>query len=235
MSLLALEHVTLLEGSKGRETLLLNDVSLEIDPGELVAVWGKRRSGRSTLLRVASGMQRPDSGVVRFAGRELSGTGGALGDGIGFCGGGLRATDGWQVLEQMIGTQLARGVPQPAARSRALNALERTGAGHCADRRQYELRGGDSVRTMLAIALATQPELLVLDDAITGVDLLERDDILMLLRSLADEGLAVLTSTDEGTGLSGADRALALSDGRLRGSVAPRLAPVVPLRRVAGA
>ncbi|HEY1687477.1 MAG TPA: ATP-binding cassette domain-containing protein [Solirubrobacteraceae bacterium] len=234
MSLLELEHVTLLEGSKGRETLLLNDVSLEIDPGELVAVWGKRRSGRSTLLRVVAGMQRPDSGVVRFAGRELAGSG-ALGEGIGFCGGGLRATDGWQVLEQMVGTQLARGVPQPAARSRALNALERTGAGHCADRRQYELRGGDAVRTMLAIALATEPQLLVLDDAITGVDLLERDEILLLLRSLADEGLAVLTSTDEGTGLSGADRALALSEGRLRGSVAPRLAPVVPLRRAAGA
>lgn len=234
MSLLELEHVSLLEGQKGRELLLLNDVSLEIDPGELVAVWGKRRSGRSTLLRVAAGMQTPDSGVVRFAGRELS-RAGALGDGIGFCGGGLRATDGWLVLEQMVGTQLARGVPQPAARTRALEALERTGAGHCADRRQYEMRGGDAVRTMLAIALATQPRLLVLDDAITGVDLMERDDILLLLRSLADDGRAVLTSTDDGTGLSGADRALALSDGRLRGSVSPRLAPVVPLRRAAGA
>lgn len=234
MSLLSLEHVSFLQGAKGREALTLNDVSLEIDTGELVTVWGKRRSGRSTLLRIAAGMERPDSGVVRFAGRDL-GTAAALGDGIGFCGSGFRGAEGWCVLEEMTGTQLARGVPQAAARTRALAALERTQAGHCADRRLYELHGADGVRTMLAIALATQPRLLVVDDAITGVDLLERDGILLLLRSLADEGLAVLTSTEEGTGLSGADRALTLSEGSLRGSVAPRLAPVVPLRRVAGA
>ncbi|MHB1539517.1 MAG: P-loop NTPase family protein, partial [Solirubrobacteraceae bacterium] len=110
-----------------------------------------------------------------------------------------------------------------------------THAGHCADRRLPELHGGDATRTMLAAALATLPRLLIVDDAIAGVDLLERDAILMLLRSLADEGLSVLTSTDEGTGLSGADRALSLSEGSLRGSVVPKLAPIVPLRRVARA
>lgn len=234
MSLLSLEHVTFFEGARGRETLLLNEVSLELDAGELVAIWGKRRSGRTTLLRVAAGMERPDSGSVRFEGRDLA-DGAALGDGIGFCGTGFRGGEGLRVLEEMTGAQLARGMPQTAARARALSALERTQAGHCADRRLPELRGGDAIRTMLAAALATQPRLLIVDDAIAGVDLLERDAILMLLRELADEGLAVLTSTDEGTGLSGADRALSLSEGRLRGSVAPKLAPVVPLRRVARA
>lgn len=234
MSLLALEQVTLVEGGKGRETLLLNDVSLELEAAELVAVWGKRRSGRTTLLRVAAGIERPDSGTVRFDGRDL-GSSSALGDGIGFCGTGFRGGEGLRVLEEMTGAQLARGVPQSEARTRALSALDRTGAPHCADRRLSELHGGDAMRTMLAAALATQPRLLVVDDAIAGVDLLERDAILMLLRSLADEGLGVLTSTDEGTGLSGADRALSLSEGRLRGSVAPKLAPVVPLRRVARA
>ncbi|MHB1998719.1 MAG: ATP-binding cassette domain-containing protein [Solirubrobacteraceae bacterium] len=234
MSLLRLEGVTLLEGAKGRETLLLGDISLELEAGELVAVWGKRRSGRTTLLRVAAGMERPDSGVVRFEERDLAGST-ALGDGIGFCGTGFRGGEGLRVLEQITGALLARGVPQGMARVRALGALERTEAGHCADRRLHDLRGGDAMRAMLAVALATEPRLLIVDDAIAGVDLLERDAILLLLRSLADEGLAVLTSTDEGTGLSGADRALSLSEGRLRGSVAPKLAPVVPLRRVARA
>lgn len=233
MSLLSLEHVSVVHGVNGREALVLGDVSLELDPGELVAVWGKRRSGRSTLLRVAAGIERPDSGVVRFAGRDLT-SGSAIGDGIGFCGAGYRGGEGWCVLEEMTGAQLARGVPQTLARTRAIGALERTGAGHCADRRLHELHGAESVRTMIAIAIATEPQLLVVDDAIAGVDLLERDGILSLLRSLADDGLAVLTSTDEGTGLSGADRALSLSEGSLRGTLAPRLASVVPLRRVAG-
>jgi ABC-type sugar transport system ATPase subunit len=75
----------------------------------------------------------------------------------------------------------------------------------------------------------------VVDDPIRGVDLLERDAILGLLRSLADEGLAVLISATEATALAGADRALSLAAGELRGSTAPELASVVPLRRRASA
>jgi ABC-type sugar transport system ATPase subunit len=77
------------------------------------------------------------------------------------------------------------------------------------------------------------PSLLVVDEPTKGVDLLQRDEILLLLRSLAEEGITVLASTGEGTGLSGAHRPLSLGDGALRGNLAPGLAPVVPLRRMA--
>jgi ribose transport system ATP-binding protein len=95
------------------------------------------------------------------------------------------------------------------------------------------LDGADAVRVAVARALARQPKLLVIDEPILGVDLLARDTILLLLRSLADEGIAVLTSTTETTGLAGADRALSLGGGELRGSSSPELASVVPLRRPA--
>ena len=65
---------------------------------------------------------------------------------------------------------------------------------------------GESVRVAIARTLALEPALLVIDEPIRGVDLLERDGILALLRSLADEGIAVLASTAESTGLAGADR-----------------------------
>jgi ABC-type sugar transport system ATPase subunit len=64
--------------------------------------------------------------------------------------------------------------------------------------------------------------------------LLARDGILTLLRSIANDGVAVLTSTADTAGLENADRALALSDGELNGSAVPDTAEVVPLRRASG-
>jgi ABC-type sugar transport system ATPase subunit len=75
----------------------------------------------------------------------------------------------------------------------------------------------------------------VIDEPTSSVELLERDPILSLLRSLADEGIAVLMSTGDATALSGSDRALSLSEGELRGETSPELAPVVALRRLASA
>lgn len=235
MSLLALEGVTRRYRSGAHERVVLDRVSLELDAGELLAVWGLRRSGRSTLLRVAAGIEPPDAGIVRFRGEDLSRSRGALGSGIGFCRAAGGDSEAREALDELIAGQLARGVPQATAHSRAFAALERVGATDCAPRRINELDGGESVRVSIASALALEPSLLVIDEPTKGVDLLERDSILALLRSLADEGVAVLASVGEATALSGADRALSLSDGELRGSLSPELAAVVPLRRRAGA
>jgi ABC-type sugar transport system ATPase subunit len=73
---------------------------------------------------------------------------------------------------------------------------------------------------------------LLIDEPTLGVDLLARDGILSMLRSLADDGMAIVTSTGETTGLTGA-RALTLSEGELHGGPRRELAPVVPIRRSA--
>ncbi|HUB75846.1 MAG TPA: hypothetical protein VL977_02260, partial [Solirubrobacteraceae bacterium] len=78
-------------------------------------------------------------------------------------------------------------------------------------------------------ALTLEPALLAIDEPIAGVDLLERESILALLRSLADEGIAILTCNGETTAFAGCDRALSLSEGRLRGKLTPELAPVTDL------
>jgi ABC-type multidrug transport system ATPase subunit len=236
MTLLILEQISRRHGRGAQERLVLRNVSLSVDAGELVAVWGLRHSGRSTLLRLASGIEPPDTGVVRFAGEDLAGNGGdALGAGIGYCRRTLDEAGAGRVLDELMVTQLARGIPQAPARSRALEALERVGAEQCSSQILRELDGGEMVRVMIARALVLAPKLLVLDEPVASVELLARDGVLSLLRSLADEGIAVLTSTGEATGLSGADRALSLTGGELRGSVAPELATVLPLRRQANA
>lgn len=228
MSLLSLDHVRLFDREiTGR--LLLDDVCLDLDAGELVAIWGKRRSGRTSLLHLACGLARPDGGLVRFDGRELLGPR-ALGDGIAYCGGGFRVGEAWPLQRELVEVQLARGVPRRHARHRAQAALERAGALELAGRLLRTLRGAEQVRALLALALTSAPRLLLVDDVVAGVELTERRAILRLLRSLADDGMAVLSSTDETPALAGADRALTLSEGRLYGRVAPELAEVLPLR-----
>jgi ABC-type multidrug transport system ATPase subunit len=229
MSLLELDAVgKRYEGDCGARAVL-RCVSLRVDPGELAVVWGLRRSGRSTLLRIAAGIEPPDAGTVRFDGRDLSEDGErVLGEGIGYCQKTLRFADGHTGLDHAMVGLLSRWVPPAKARLRALGALERTGAMHCARVAQRELSSAEVVRVGLARTLALEPRMIVIDEPVKGVELGERDAILGLLRSLADEGLTVFASTGESTGLSQADQGLVLGDGELRG--AP-LAPVLPLRR----
>jgi ABC-type cobalamin/Fe3+-siderophores transport system ATPase subunit len=235
MSLLSLEHVTLRYGRGADEWVVLREVCLELDPGELVGVWGLRHSGRSTLLRVAAGIEPPSSGVVRFQGNDLARRcEHALGGGIGYCQGTFRSARAQPAIDELMLGPLARGVTPPEASAQAHAALERVAAPQCAGRALYQLDGAERVRVSLARALALKPSLLVIDDPTDGVELLERDAILLLLRGLADEGIAVLMSAVDGLGLSGADRALTLSQGTLHGHVAPELAQVLPLRQANG-
>ena len=231
MTLIELDRVSKGFGRGASRRVVLQDVSLEVHAGELVSIWGMRRSGRSTLLRIAAGLEAPDAGDVRFGGRTLTGRDGdALRGEIGFCRRAFSPSAGGAVLDRMILSQLARGATPDEATLRSRAALARADARRCAELKPSELGGAEAARVMIARALAGRPKLLVIDEPTLGVDQGERDAILALLRSLADEGLAVLTSTDKTAGLAGADQALSLSDGELRGSLAPELADVVPLR-----
>lgn len=231
MSLLALEGVHKRFRDHDRERQVLTDVTLEIDPGELVGVWGPRRSGRTTLLRIAAGLQAPDAGTVRFEGRDLAnGHESALGAGIGYVRKTLRANEEQGVLAQVAAALLARGVPVDEARSGAREALARAGAGELTAMRVGELGGAEAMRVALARTLALSPALLVIDEPTVNVELAERDGILTLLREIARAGTAVLASSSAPEELAGFGRVLSLSEGRLRGPRSGTLAPVVALR-----
>jgi putative ABC transport system ATP-binding protein len=231
MSLLALEHVSKRYREGQREQIVLEDVSLQVREGELVVLYGARRSGKSTLLRTAAGIERADSGQVRFGGRDLAAGAGALGDGIGYVAKRLRAGEERDVIAQVAAPLLARGVAVAPARERARRALARAGAEQTAQALLDELSAGETLRVALARTLVLSPTLIVIDEPVAAVELAERDGILAQLRTLAGEGTAVLASTAEPSELAGAHRALTLAEGRLRGPAEPELAPVVALRR----
>ena len=189
-------------------------------------------------MRIAAGLERPDEGMVCVQGSDLAKREDLLGGLVTYCDPRALTRDAHRfgaAREQVIGTlmvaQLGRGVPTNDARRGVLGALERAGAEHCQRLRLEELDCAEAVRVAIAHALACEPALLLIDEPTSGVDLLERDPILRLLRSLADEGLAILTCVGETTGLFGVNRALWLDAGELRGKVSPELAPVVALGR----
>jgi ABC-type lipoprotein export system ATPase subunit len=232
MSLLEVRNVSKHNSRGSRRIEILREVSLEIDAGEFVAVWGLRRSGRSTLLAIAAGVDQPDAGTVLFSGKDLNSRGSTgLGNGVGYCHQLTGAPSRRKVIDNVRAGLLARGVAAPVAHSHAYRALERVGVERCAEFTLGDLDAAEAVRVAIATALVLQPRLLIIDEPTKGVDLLERDKLILLLRSLANEGIAVLVSDGDGSGLSDADRTLSLSAGELRGKTTPReMGSVLPLR-----
>jgi ABC-type methionine transport system ATPase subunit len=218
-----------------RERIALRSVSLEVAAGELVAVWGRRRSGRTTLLEICAGLEKPTEGSVCFAGRDLTDRRvvGML-DGIGFAQPRFSRMHG-VVVEQVATPLLKTSMRVESAQMRAYELLDRVGAADCAELAPDDLESGELARVMLARALVMRPRLVLLDAPTSGVPAPERDEIFALLRSLSrEDDVAIVMTVDEVPGLATvADRLLSIGNGELRGETSPaEPAPVLPLRRV---
>jgi ABC-type ATPase involved in cell division len=233
VSLLSIERVGKRYRRGRREYVALRDVSLSVEHGELVCVLGTRKSGRSTLLRIAAGLERPDHGTVRFEGVDLSSVRNVIGRRIAYCHTSFSELEGERVLDHVATGLLAQDSASVPARRAAEDVLSRMGVADCARLRPYELDGAECVRVGIARALISSPTLLVVDEPTAPVGLLQSDPILRLLRMIADEGIAVLMSTGDAMCLSGVDRAMSLDEGELRGELQPSQADVVPLRLAA--
>jgi ABC-type ATPase involved in cell division len=232
VSLLSLKGVTH-RYQRGRvERVALRDVALDLESGELVGVRGVRRSGRSTLLRIAAGIELPEEGVVCFEGQDLATCRDrVLGKRVGFSHKSFSAVEAGLVVEHVGTSLLAQHIAPRFARRRAEAMLDRVGAADCAEYDPSELDGPEIVRVAIARALITEPSLLVIDEPTSGVGLLQRDPILALLRSIANDGIAVLMCTGDASDLSGFDRAMSIDAGELRGVERQPDALVIPLRQ----
>jgi branched-chain amino acid transport system ATP-binding protein len=205
----------------------VNEVSFEIGQGEFLAMIGPNGAGKSTCFNMIDGQLAPDAGAILFEDRDIAGMAARdiwrLGVGRTFQ---VAATFGsMTVIEnvQMALISHAReiyGLWRPAAalhRERALDLLAQVGMREAADRPSRELAYGDVKRIELAIALANEPRLLLMDEPTAGMAPRERNDLIALVKKLVVErGISVLfTEHSMDVVFAFADRIVVLARGRL--------------------
>jgi ABC-type lipoprotein export system ATPase subunit len=218
-ALLSLEGVSKSYWRGPSEVRVLRDAELTVDAGQFIGVWGKRGSGKSTLLRIAAGLETPDRGTVRFEGDDLS----TLSEGaharlrrdkVGLV---RRAGPRSELcMLDYVALPLLVEHGRREANRLADRALQRVGMGQCSTQRWESLSDGERAFIAIAHGIARAPRLLLVDDPTANLDLLERDEILQLLRSLVEEtDLAVLTTAPDMPVALASDQLRALSGGRL--------------------
>ena len=193
------------------KVLALNQVSFEIEAGEAVALWGPNGAGKTSALRCLLGLLRY-RGEVRIGGLEVSRHGKAVRQKLGFVPQELGFHDDLSVVETLqFYTRLKKADPQTGQR-----LLDRLALSEHRLKRVGELSGGLKQRLALAIALLNDPEILILDEPTSNLDLHGRDELIDLLLQLKKEGKTMVFSShrlDEV--LSLADRVLVMQDGKL--------------------
>jgi predicted ABC-type transport system involved in lysophospholipase L1 biosynthesis ATPase subunit len=233
MSLLELEHVGK-RRSEGRElAAVLDDVSLQVEAGDRVGVWGVRRSGKSTLLRVAAGVEQPDEGRVRFEGKDIA----AMSQhqraslrrrgGIGLVCAPWRPSRNKSTIDHVAVGLMSDGISLREARASAMKALGRVDVAQCAYAPTDELSQGELIRVRLAQQLVHEPRLLLIDEPAVLSSPKASAELYKLLWSLARDGeLALVIASEELDLIQPAPRRMTIGHGRLRSTERP--ATVLP-------
>jgi ABC-type cobalamin/Fe3+-siderophores transport system ATPase subunit len=208
-------------------------VSFAMQAGEILSVIGMRAAGKTTLLEIAGGMERADTGAVCFAGRDLA----VLADSelsklrggqiawAGKTGPGMRMRLlDYVAMPLLVGKAAGKRGDRSARRERrqgvyahARAALERVGAQQCAEAHWEEISDWERALVEIAQAIAGDPLLLLVDDLTDTLGLRETDELGALLRSLAGEShMSILMSVSDAQATLWSDRIMTLAGGRLR-------------------
>ncbi|MCS6945343.1 MAG: ABC transporter ATP-binding protein [Sutterellaceae bacterium] len=211
---LALENVTctfVSHDRPGQRYTAVQDVTLSVAPGEFVSVVGPTGCGKSTLLNVAAGLLAPSAGTVRVFGETLTGINSRAGY--------MFQSDAlmpWRTALQNVTVGLEfRGMPPAEATRLAQQWLQRVGLGGFGDRYPHQLSGGMRKRTALAQMLVRDPDIILMDEPFSALDIQTRqlmeNEVLELWAAKRKAVLFITHDLDEAIAMS--DRVVVLSAG----------------------
>ena len=218
--MLTMDKVSKVYGAAEVETLALDEVSLQIAPGEFVAIMGPSGCGKSTLLNVLGLLDQPSSGVYDFFGEDVSRASEnrltrLRRDRIGFVFQSFNLIDDLTVAENVEVALIYRGVSARERRERVAEALERVGVGHRARHRPQQLSGGQQQRVAVARALVSRPSLILADEPTGNLDSANGEAVMRLLTEAAAAGVTVIMVTHSLVHAAAAQRTIKLLDGRV--------------------
>jgi branched-chain amino acid transport system ATP-binding protein len=197
----------------------LDDVALDVESGEIVAIIGANGAGKSSLIRSIFGMERPRRGTIRFEGRDIAGAAPHV-----ICNLGIgQVAEGRQVFPNMsVRENLEMGAVVPRARAGAAAAMARVLAlfPRLAERRRQlagTLSGGEQQMLAIARCLMGQPRLIMLDEPSLGLAPVVAEDVFRVVRELNErDGITiVLVEQNVAQSLALATRAYVLETGRI--------------------
>jgi lipoprotein-releasing system ATP-binding protein len=241
-ALISFENVSKRYRDGDRDVVVLDAASFELERGVFIGVWGSRRSGKSTLLRLMAGVESADSGKVCFDGVDLAEMSLARRERLLREDVALMAATDWrphppETAVDYVALSLGSCGPSVSeARRRARLMLDRVGMTDHADAVTRSLSMAERMRTMLARAAARKPRVLLVDEPALVPSLIERDALYALLRELAREiGSTLVVASEDMTPLHGAEVVMSIGNGELcstdeRGTVVefPGGAPIAP-------
>ncbi|WP_332772259.1 ABC transporter ATP-binding protein [Phenylobacterium sp.] len=196
----------------------LAGVTLSIGRGENVAVIGPSGSGKSSLMNILGGLDRPSSGVYRFEGEEV----GAFSDDelaefrrrrIGFVFQSFQLLPRLTALQNVELPMIYAGLAPRERRDRAAEMLERVGLGPRMGHKPTQLSGGQQQRVAIARALANSPDLLLADEPTGALDTQTGHEVLALFKQLNREGLTLILVTHDHDVAASTDRRISFRDG----------------------
>jgi putative ABC transport system ATP-binding protein len=203
------------------EVRALSDVSLQVRPGELVAVMGRSGSGKSTLLNLAGGLDVATSGEVLVGGvalgqLSLARRAALRRSSVGYVFQDLNLLAGLTAAENVALPRELDGVRAKAARAEALAMLEVVGVAAAADRFPASMSGGEQQRVAVARALMGKRRLVLADEPTGALDSATGEAIVGLLRERCNHGAAVVLVSHEPRYAAWADRVVYLRDGSIQ-------------------
>jgi sulfate/thiosulfate transport system ATP-binding protein len=200
----------------------LDDVSLEVPTGSLVALLGPSGSGKSTLLRIVAGLEGADTGAIHIADEDVTGTS-PQDRGIGFVFQHYAAFKHMTVFENIAFGLKIRHRPKAEIRDRVHSLLELVQLEGMAKRYPSQLSGGQRQRMGLARALAVEPKVLLLDEPFGALDARVRKELRVWLRRLHDEThtTTVIVTHDQEEAMEVAETVAVMNHGRIEQVAGP--------------